>query len=52
MKSINRLQTLLTIACILSGFLAGENIYRYVLEVPAWQHINIINWENTVVMLI
>ncbi len=44
MKRVGRLQTLLTLACILSGFLAGENIYRYVLEVPAWRHINIINW--------
>ena len=44
MKNIGRLQTLLVIACILGGFLAGENIYRYVLEVPAWRHINIINW--------
>src|SRR5258706_13290271 len=44
MKPINLLQKFLTIACVLSGFLAGENIYRYVLEVPAWRHINIINW--------
>jgi hypothetical protein len=44
MKRIDSLQTLLTIACILSGFLAGENIYRYLVEVPAWRHINIIYW--------
>jgi hypothetical protein len=43
-KLILRLQILVTIACIISGLLAGENLYRYVIEVPAWRHLDIINW--------
>jgi hypothetical protein len=43
-KVIPKLRMLITIACILGGLLAGENAFRYVMEVPAWRHIDIINW--------
>jgi hypothetical protein len=43
-KIVSRLRLLLTCACLLSGFLAGENIFRYAMEVPAWRHINIAEW--------
>ena len=43
-KIIVRLRLLLTLACLLSGFLAGENIFRYAMEVPGWRHIRIDEW--------
>jgi len=29
---------------LLTGFIAGENIFRYALEVPGWRHIHIAEW--------
>ncbi len=43
-KVVLLLKIIITIACIVTGLLAGENVYRYVIEVPAWKHINIIYW--------
>ena len=43
-KIISRLRPLLVAACLLSGLLAGENIFRYAMEVPAWRHIPIDQW--------
>jgi hypothetical protein len=43
-KAISSLQLLMTFACLLMGFLAGENIFRYSIEVPGWRHINIVGW--------
>jgi hypothetical protein len=43
-KAAARLRFLVTVACILSGFLAGANIDKYVVQVPAWLHVNIISW--------
>ncbi len=34
------------VACILSGLLAGENVFRYLIEVPGWRHIDITNWRE------
>ena len=35
---------LLIISCLIGGALAGGNVYRYVIEVPAWRHLNIEAW--------
>jgi hypothetical protein len=40
------LRTLLTMACFISGLLAGGDIYRYVIEVPAWRQMNIRDWGD------
>jgi hypothetical protein len=45
-KSVATLRILVTSACIVTGLLAGGNIYRYVIEVPAWRHLSIINWAE------
>jgi hypothetical protein len=39
-----RLFTWIIIASLFSGLLAGGNIYRYLLEVPAWKHLTIADW--------
>lgn len=31
---------------MLNGWLAGGDIYRYVIEVPAWRHLNILDWAG------
>ncbi len=41
-----RLRFYVTMACIFSGFLAGGNIDRYVVQVPAWEHVNIVSWAD------
>jgi hypothetical protein len=43
-KSATRLRILITIACAGSGLLAGGDIYRYVIEVPSWRHLNVTDW--------
>jgi len=43
-KAIARLRLFVLLACILSGILAGGNVYRYVIEVPAWRHLSIVSW--------
>jgi hypothetical protein len=43
-KSISRLRWFVSFACLLHGFLAGENMFRYTMEVPGWRHINIAAW--------
>jgi hypothetical protein len=43
-KAITRLRLLIWPACLLGGFLAGENIFRYAMEVPGWRHISIAEW--------
>ena len=42
--AIATLRILISIACLLSGLLAGENVFRYTLEVPGWRHIDIAQW--------
>jgi hypothetical protein len=48
LKTIKRLRILLVLACVLSGFLAGENIDRYLVQVPAWHHLDIHAWAEFV----
>ena len=43
---IKWLQFLLAIACIISGILAGGNIDRYIVQVPAWRQVSIISWAE------
>jgi hypothetical protein len=38
------LKCLVASACIFTGLLAGENLDRYIIQVPAWHHLNILNW--------
>jgi hypothetical protein len=38
------LNLLIITGCILSGLLAGGNVDRYVVQVPAWRQVNILNW--------
>ena len=44
MKSINWLRIFLTAGCFLAGLLAGGNIERYVVQFPAWHHLDIRIW--------
>jgi hypothetical protein len=41
-----RISVLLTIATVLNGWLAGGDVYRYVIEVPAWRRLNILDWAE------
>jgi hypothetical protein len=45
-KALTSLRILITVACIVSGFLAGGNIYRYIIEVPAWRHLDMSMWAE------
>jgi hypothetical protein len=46
LKVVRSLRILIPFACIISGFLAGGNIYRYIIEVPAWRHLDITMWAE------
>lgn len=35
---------LIIIASLLTGLLAGGNVNRYIVEVPAWRHVSIVSW--------
>jgi hypothetical protein len=43
-KSLKRLRVLLILSCILTGLLAGSNVDRYLIQVPAWNHLSILSW--------
>jgi len=43
-KINSRVRLLISLACLLSGLLAGENVFRYAMEVPGWRHIPIDQW--------
>src|SRR5882724_11915208 len=45
-NSIIWLRILLTAACILSGLLAGGNIERYIVQLPAWHHLDVRIWAE------
>jgi hypothetical protein len=45
-KVISRLRLIVTLSCLLTGFLAGENVFRYTMEVPGWRHIDIAQWSE------
>jgi hypothetical protein len=32
-------------ACLFTGLLAGADVDRYIVQVPAWRHVSIINWS-------
>jgi len=34
----------MTAACIFTGLLAGGDADRYIVQEPAWRHVNILNW--------
>ncbi|MDP4129829.1 MAG: hypothetical protein Q8918_12700 [Bacteroidota bacterium] len=36
--------SLITAACILTGLLAGGSVDRYLVQVPAWRHLSVMNW--------
>lgn len=38
------LNLLIITACFLSGLLAGGNVDRYVVQMPAWKQVSILNW--------
>jgi hypothetical protein len=46
LKAIIRLQFLMVMACMLSGWLAGVNIERYLVRVPAWRKMDILIWAE------
>lgn len=43
-KAINSMRLQLVFACILSGLLAGTNIENYLIRIPAWRKLNILDW--------
>jgi hypothetical protein len=45
-KTISNLQILLMLGCCIGGLLAGGNVYRYVIEVPAWQQMDKLSWAE------
>src|SRR5215831_18834988 len=46
MKKSAVIHFLIAISCLLGGALAGSDIYRYIIEVPAWRHLSINEWEK------
>jgi len=42
----SRVGIILSIACLIGGLMAGTDIFRYVIEVPAWRHLNILTWKE------
>jgi hypothetical protein len=46
LRQIKFLTYSLSIAAMLSGWLAGQSIDRYVIEVPGFRHIDIIQWAE------
>jgi hypothetical protein len=45
MRNVVTIRFLLIISCIIGGLLSGGNLYRYVIEVPAWRHLDISDWS-------
>ena len=43
-KQVVRVNFLITAASLLTGLLAGGNVDRYIVQVPAWKHVNILSW--------
>jgi hypothetical protein len=39
------IRPLLITSCCIGGLLAGGNVYRYIIEVPAWRHLDITDWS-------
>lgn len=45
MKKNSLIRILVLFACIVGGLLAGGDLYRYLIEVPAWRNLEISNWQ-------
>ena len=45
-KQVKLLTYTIGIAALLSGWLAGQSIDRYVIQVPGFRHIDIIQWAE------
>lgn len=45
-KTIVRLRFFITAACLLAGWLAGVNVERYLVNVPAWRKVDILAWAE------
>ena len=45
-RYISSLLILLILAIILSGLLAGADVDRYIVHVPAWRHLDIRTWAE------
>ncbi len=45
-KALMWLRFFITGACILSGWLTGGGIDRYIVQLPAWRHIDILTWAE------
>ena len=39
-------KVLMAAACIITGLLAGGSVDRYVVQVPAWRHLNVLSWAE------
>jgi len=46
LKAIIRLQFLMVMACIVTGWLAGVAIEKYLVRVPAWKKVDILLWAE------
>jgi hypothetical protein len=46
MKNIAVIRFLVTISCLIGGALAGGNVYRYIIETPAWRYLSIGTWKK------
>ena len=45
-KIVLWLKVLMTGACIFTGLLAGANVDRYVVQLPSWHSVSILNWAT------
>jgi hypothetical protein len=43
-KAINRIRVVMFAATIFSGSLAGATIDRFIVQFPAWRHLDIVTW--------
>lgn len=43
-KTLRNIRIMVTMASILAGIVAGGDIFRYFIEVPAWRHLDINDW--------
>jgi len=46
MKKAVAIKLLLIISAIMGGLLAGGDLYRYLIEVPAWRNLEISEWVS------
>ena len=46
MNKMSNFRLLIIIACLFGGLLAGNDVYRYLIEVPAWRNLDIVGWTR------